>query len=191
VRRAILVTALLALAAVAGFLVSRQTADVDPPAEAVVPAYVPDVALPDLDGNEQRLRSYLGRPLIINFWATWCPPCLREIPLLIELRDRAGEAVGVVGVAVDRVGPVRTFVADSGMNYPTLVGEQAAMDAAEAFGDAFVGLPFTVIAAADGAVLDVHLGEIERTDAERIGDVLIALAAGEIDAETARRRLAH
>lgn len=195
-------TLLLAACAVAGFLSFRFIAGTPPPAldeEAVEltggmqfedpPEHLPAFTLNDIEGQPRDIRDYLGRPMLLNFWATWCPPCLREMPLLDELHREHGDEVQVVGVAIDRVGPVVEFLDRLGIDYPVLVGEQDAMDAAEAFGNVSVGLPFTVYADADGTIVGVHLGELLREDMPPVRDALTALARGEIDADAARERL--
>src|SRR5580658_5763990 len=92
------------VAAPAASAAADASADSPQPAEnapAEVPDTVPDLTLPDVKGVEKSLRDYLGRPVIINFWATWCGPCRREIPLLKQLRQaHAGERLEVVGIAV-------------------------------------------------------------------------------------------
>ena len=119
-----------------------------------------------------------GDAMIVNFWATWCPPCRREIPLLIEMRARA-EAAGItiVGIAIDDADAVGRYAEDTGFNYPVLVGEQEAIDAAEGFGADVVGLPLTVMTGRDGRVVELHAGELTRPDLE----AAIALLGGPLD----------
>jgi thiol-disulfide isomerase/thioredoxin len=179
-----LVTVVLALCAIAGFLAYRVISA--PETTDTVPGFV----LATTDGGEADIRDFLGRPLVINFWATWCPPCLREMPLLVDLHRRHGEEVQVVGVAIDRLEPVLEFMQRLEVEYPVLVGEQDAMLAAGQFGDAFIGLPFTVFADADGRILGVHTGEIHAMDMAPIEATLVALARGELAGPEARRRLA-
>src|SRR5580658_2103752 len=84
------------------------------PAHSAIPDTVPDLTLPDTHGQQKSLRDYLGRPLIINFWATWCGPCRREIPLLGQLRHTyRGERLEVVGVAVDFQSAVAQYLQKS------------------------------------------------------------------------------
>ena len=92
---------------------------------------LPEFALEDLGGEIRSIHGWEGDALVINFWATWCAPCLREIPLLKEFQDANGSAgVQVVGIAVDRLEAVQAFAEDMGFNYPVLVGQLAAMEAA-------------------------------------------------------------
>ena len=92
----------------------------------------------------------------------------------------------VIGIALDRPEPVLRFVAETGISYPILVGEEAATRAAEQFGEAFVGLPFSVLAAGDGTILTVHTGQVSVRDLAQIGTVAQQLAAGELTPAAAR-----
>src|SRR5688572_19182784 len=98
-----------------------------------IPERVPDVALPDREGKERRLTEWTGRPLLINFWATWCAPCRREIPLLRQLRsERARDGLEVIGIAVDFRDAVLEYARTIGLDYPLLIGEQEGFEAAAA-----------------------------------------------------------
>ena len=128
---------------------------------ASVPAGYP---LMTLDGEPAYLSEFTGKPLIVNFWATWCPPCRREIPLLIQIQAENPDLT-VVGIAVEEPAPVRLLAGEISFNYPILTGEQTAIDLAEAMGIEFIGLPYTVFVDADGRVLEVHAGELKAEDA--------------------------
>ena len=131
--------------------------------------------------------------MIVNFWATWCAPCLREIPLLVDYQERYQEELSlqIVGIAIDELEPVRAFMEDIAFNYPVLVGQVEAMNAAAAFGVDFYGLPFSVFTATDGHVLGVHAGELHAEDLDNVVATLDALAEGAVDIEGARARLAR
>lgn len=150
-----------------------------------------EFSLSDLRGNTRSISEWSGRPLILNFWATWCAPCRREMPLLQTLhQEREGEALEVIGIAIDRLDAVDAFVAESGVTYPILVGQQDAMDIAEQFGADFVALPFTVFTAGNGEILWLHLGELHREQLRIILDIGDQVAAGTTDTGTARTRIA-
>ncbi|NND60072.1 MAG: TlpA family protein disulfide reductase [Gammaproteobacteria bacterium] len=128
----------------------------------------PVFSLPDLTGTERDIREWDGQPTIVNFWATWCPPCRREIPILIELNETAqSKGIAIIGIAMDRFDAVTDYAVEAGFNYPVLVGEQVALDAAEGYGAEVVGLPLTVMTNARGEVVDVHAGELTRADLEK------------------------
>jgi thiol-disulfide isomerase/thioredoxin len=135
---------------------------------AAVPEDVPDIHMPDLTGKEQSLRAYLGHPLIINFWATWCEPCRREMPLLQQLwtQNRA-TGLNVVGIALDSPSAVEQYLQHTHVGYPLLVGEDAGSAAVGRFGIEPV-LPFSVFADAKGQIVAVKIGELHEADANFI-----------------------
>jgi len=166
-----------------------ETSAITVPSEPV--ESLPEFALSNLEGERTAIGSWPGRALLINFWATWCPPCLREIPLLKEFQDEhAGNPVQVVGIAIDRLDPVQEFAMGMEFNYPILIGQADAMDAAAAFGVEFFGLPFSVFTDTQGAVLGVHTGELHPEDLENLAGVLEDLRSGSTGLPQARARIA-
>jgi thiol-disulfide isomerase/thioredoxin len=161
------------------------------PAHPAIPDSVPDLKLPDTHGQQKSLRDYLGRPLIINFWATWCGPCRREIPLLEQLRQtHRGERLEVVGVAVDFQSAVAAYLQKSPIAYPLLVGEDQGLAAAEKFGMEPV-LPFSVFADAKGRIIAVKVGELHKDEAEYILSAMRQIEAGKKSLEQARADIAE
>ncbi|MBV8341842.1 MAG: TlpA family protein disulfide reductase [Gammaproteobacteria bacterium] len=151
-----------------------------------LPAELPAISLPTVDGVTRSLSDWRGRPLLINFWATWCEPCRREVPLLETLRhERAAQGLEVVGIAVDSVDAVRQYVPSHGIDYPVLVGEQGGAAAALAFGAEPV-LPFSVFADRRGEVVTLKVGELHRDEAELILDRIREVDAGTLDLAAAR-----
>jgi len=195
--RPVLLTAALSAAAVLGYLSYRGlTRDTEAPAqngaEAAAPSAVatlPDFSLANLSGEQQSIQSWPGKPLLINFWATWCGPCLREIPMLKELQA-ARPDVQVVGIAIDKPDLVAKFAGDMQFNYAILTGQNEAWAAAGALGVNIFALPFTVFTAGDGSILGVHTGELHAEHLEAFRATVDALAAGRIDVAEARRRIA-
>jgi len=160
-----------------------------PPAPRSIPERVPDLALPGPDGVVHRLSEWKGRPLLINFWATWCEPCRREIPLLEALRhERPADALQVVGIAVDYPAAVRKYAAARAIDYPVLVGEQGGLAAVSAFGMDTV-LPFSVFADPGGRVLALKVGELHRDEAEFILDRLQEVSRGRVSLPAARQAI--
>jgi thiol-disulfide isomerase/thioredoxin len=166
------------------------TATTDAPTEVEPAQTLPDFTLANLSGEQQSIQSWPDQALIINFWATWCAPCLREIPLLKDFQEtQRANGVTVVGIAVDRPQPVAAFAEDLAFNYPVLVGQAEGMDAAASFGVEVFALPFTVFTDHDANILGVHTGELHTEDLENLAAVLEDLGAGRIDLERARARI--
>ncbi len=208
--RPALLTVALSGAAVLGYLAYRAAmGPPQPPAEATIefgenlaaeeeaahagePQFaerLPEFSLDTLAGTQQSISSWPGKPLLINFWATWCGPCLREIPMLKEFQT-SQTSVQVIGIAVDRRDPVVTFADQMQFNYPILIGDKGGWEAAAAFGVNVYALPFTVFTAADGSVLGVHTGELHPEHLQELTAVVGELGDGKIDVATARLRLA-
>jgi thiol-disulfide isomerase/thioredoxin len=194
----VLLTAALSAAAVLGYLTYRlvgapETPGADDAAAAAAPpavASLPDFSLANLDGDQQSIQSWPGKPLLINFWATWCAPCLREIPMLKELQTSRPD-LQVVGIAIDKPDLVAKFAGDIQFNYPILVGQNEAWAAAGALGVNIFALPFTIFTGGDGSILGVHTGELHAEHLERFRAVVDDLAAGQIDVAQARSRIAE
>ena len=157
------------------------------PQPAVLAERVPDVHLADRDGVLRSLADWKGKSLIVNFWATWCAPCRREIPLLGELQQQYGpDGFQVIGVAADYRDKVIAYADEAHIAYPLLIGEQEALDAAAAFGVEVVGFPFTVFSDAQGRVIACHVGELTRPQAEVILGAIERVNRGAVSPEQAR-----
>ena len=194
--RPVLLTAALSAAAVLGYLTYRLVGAPDAPsadeAAAAAPpavAMLPDFSLANLAGEQQSIQSWPGKPLLINFWATWCGPCLREIPMLKELQASRPD-LQVVGIAIDKPDLVAKFAGDIEFNYAILIGQNEAWAAAGALGVNIYALPFTIFTGGDGSILGVHTGELHAEHLERFRAVVDDLAAGRIGVEQARSRIA-
>jgi len=156
-----------------------------------IPDTLPALTLPNLAGQPRSLHEFLGHPLIINFWATWCAPCRREMPLLQQLRHAYhGEGLEIVGIAVDFRAAVAEFVRRQPVDYPLLIGEDAGLAAAEQFGMQTV-LPFSVFADAGGRIVAVKVGELHRDEADYILGTMRALAAGRMSLPEAHAGIAQ
>jgi thiol-disulfide isomerase/thioredoxin len=201
--RPVLLTAALSAAAVLGYLAYRafapigddgstpaaEVAEATPGAERQAVATLPDFSLGNLAGEPQSIQSWPGKPLLINFWATWCAPCLREIPMLKDLQANRPD-LQVVGIAIDKREPVVEFAGNMQFNYPILIGQSEAWAAAAALGVNIYALPFTIFTAGDGSILGVHTGELHAEHLEAFRAVVDDLASGRIDVEAARGRIA-
>ena len=145
-----------------------------------IPKVLPDFALATPEGPLRKLSSFQHPSLIVNFWATWCAPCRREIPLLRQLRnERGARGVEVVGIAVDFREDVLKYAAKIGLDYPLLIGEEDGLAAADAFGIDPV-FPFTVFADAQRRIVAVKVGELHADEAAFILDHIELLNAGRL-----------
>lgn len=154
---------------------------------SAIPATLPDFTLGDLTGTPRSILSWPGKSMIVNFWATWCAPCRREIPLLRELQKNHGqEGFQVVGVAVDIREDVVKYAQDIGIDYPILVGEQDGLDAVNLFGQGSIGFPFTVFTDNQGRIVLFHLGEIHKEDADVLLGAVRQVNEGKLTPEAAR-----
>jgi thiol-disulfide isomerase/thioredoxin len=149
-----------------------------------------DFSLPDLDGIDHQISEWDGKARLINFWATWCAPCRREIPLLKQTQTaHAKHDLQVIGIAVDFVDPVKAYAEEAEFNYPVLIGQEDAMAAAEATGIDFIGMPFTMIVAPDGQLIKTHIGEIHEDQMALIVETFEQMRRGEMDLARARSTL--
>lgn len=170
-RAGLLVAALALLSVMAGALLYhwiQRTEQPSPVAAAKVQQITLDaIPLTDINGLETTLSDWRGDLLIVNFWAPWCLPCRREIPLLIEIqRQYADQGVKVLGIALDAHEPVVEFARDYAINYPLfLAGNRISMYNA-AFANKSGAIPFTLLLDRDLKIIFSHLGEVTREQLE-------------------------
>ncbi|MBL0149726.1 MAG: TlpA family protein disulfide reductase [Ideonella sp.] len=126
------------------------------------------------DGGELAMADFRGQPLVINFWATWCPPCVRELPALeaFAREQRGTGGVRVLGLAVDAAAPVKAFIQREGIQLPVAIAGLEGSELARQLGNAQGGLPFTVLLAADGRLAQSRLGETSRVELSRWANAL-------------------
>ncbi len=155
-----------------------------------IPTVLPDFTLHDLQGKARPIRSWVGHPLMLNFWASWCAPCRREIPLLNQLQaEPPVKDLKIVGIAVDFVDDVKAFMDKMPIRYDVLTGEQDGLDAANALGVQAVAFPFTVFLDHQGQILSLHMGELHENQARATLNVLSRLEGGQINLPQARMEL--
>ena len=123
------------------------------------------LTLPDAEGTPRALADWQGDVIVINFWATWCPPCLREIPDFVEVFEQhRAQGVRFVGLSIDAPENVAAFASKMGVTYPLLIGNADTLQLATALGNPAQGLPFTVILDRSGMVSHVTLGTMSKAD---------------------------
>ena len=193
----IFASALVALMAGALFYAVRIPVQVTPPAEQITAQPIaleviarPSFTLPDVSGTPRQFSEWAGKNRLLNFWATWCAPCRREIPLLKAFQDeQSGNGFQVIGIAVDFAEEVSHYAEAVEFNYPIMVGQQEAMEIAESSGVEFIGLPFTMFVAADGEYLNAYVGELHPEQLDTIVEVMSAYERDEISKDDARAML--
>jgi len=126
-----------------------------------------DETFADVDGRDHALRQWLGKPVVANFWATWCPPCVKEMPDLEVLHKKYGD-VAFLGLAVDTAANVKAFNEKVQVSYPLLLIGHAGIARMRSLGNQTGGLPFTVVFDARGRVADKVLGQIKPEALERV-----------------------
>jgi thiol-disulfide isomerase/thioredoxin len=129
----------------------------------------PGFSLMDVSGQSRNVSEWQGKVLVINFWATWCPPCLEEIPHFINLQDKYGDqGLQFLGIALEGVDDVTSFANRLGINYPLLVGEQEVIKLAGKLGNRIGGLPYTVILDRSGIINFIKVGPLSVSEAEQV-----------------------
>ena len=129
----------------------------------------PDFTLPDLDGELRSITEWDGKVIALNFWATWCPPCLKEVPEFVLLQAKyQAKGLQFIGIALQKPEEVRQFVVENKMNYPILAGELEVIKLAEAYGNHIGALPYTVMIDRNGRVAYIKSGVLLTEEAESI-----------------------
>jgi thiol-disulfide isomerase/thioredoxin len=150
----------------------------------------PDFSLPDLTGKSRSITEWDGKALIINFWATWCVPCKREIPLFNEIdADYDNADLEILGIAIDTAENVNKYLQNTPMTYTTLAEENQGQEVAALFSSDPLVLPYTVFLDHAGRVFWMQVEEIHREQADVILSYIGKVKTGELSYEQAQMQL--
>jgi thiol-disulfide isomerase/thioredoxin len=125
---------------------------------------LPEFSLRDVSGETLHSTRWNGKVLVLNFWATWCPPCLQEIPRFVQLQQELGpRGLQFVGIAVDDPQAVQAYAAGADVNYPLLLGDESSIELSRQLGNRFQALPFSAIFDRNGRLLYTQTGQLTVT----------------------------
>jgi thiol-disulfide isomerase/thioredoxin len=131
-------------------------------------------SLPDAGGQPLALARFGGRPLVVNFWATWCAPCVEEMPELSALHtELSNKGLGMVGIGIDSAAKIAEFSARSPVSYPLVVAGMGGSELARRFGNQAGALPFTVLVDRRGQIAHRLLGRVDITRLKAMTEALV------------------
>ncbi|WXU00648.1 MAG: Thiol-disulfide oxidoreductase ResA [Catillopecten margaritatus gill symbiont] len=131
-------------------------------------AHLPEFSVVDINGKTHNNDTVKGKYLVINFWATWCPPCLKEIPAFVEFYDKNSAMVEILGMDYEQANKekIKEFTETFMVNYPIILSDNNNQSEFSKFGE-IVGMPTTVVYAPDGSLAEYFMGEISMKDLEK------------------------
>ncbi|MGZ8175574.1 MULTISPECIES: TlpA family protein disulfide reductase [Methylobacter] len=166
-------TALIIIAAMIALSLGVTARHLFSSAEKTTPSALPPFNLPDLSGRQRNIAEWQGKVLVINFWATWCPPCLKEIPDFVALQEQyAAKGVQFIGIALEDKKPVAKYLSATAINYPILLGGDNGVTLAHQLGNSVDAVPYTLIVDRQGQIISRHPGEFSK---EQILEIITPL----------------
>jgi thiol-disulfide isomerase/thioredoxin len=159
----VLIVIVVVFALATGILAQRLTATPESATESTPQNTLPAFTLPDLSGQQRSISEWQGKILIINFWATWCPPCRKEIPEFIKLQQELGDrGLQFIGIAIEEKASVEKYASFVKINYPILIGEVTGIALSQKLGNTINALPFTIVVDRKGNIVHHQPGEFSR-----------------------------
>jgi len=167
----IIIAAVIALAAGIGVKQLSTSSNITNPSSQI---QLPEFSLPDLAGQQHNINEWHDKILVINFWATWCPPCIKEIPEFISLQQAyADKNVTFIGIAIDDHEAVSKFITSKPINYPILMANENGVALSRKLGNLAEALPFTIVVDQQGHIVSQHPGEFSKQQLQGIIDTLV------------------
>jgi peroxiredoxin len=160
---AVVAAALIAGVVVARFINTENNTVATVSTSGSVPTEMVEFSLPDTDGKVHNINEWRGKIVVLNFWATWCPPCRAEVPLFVDTQEKfRKDGLVIVGVAIDKKQDVANFVDSYFINYPVLVSEQDNTELMARYGNRIATLPYSVVMDRKGKVIETHAGAYKK-----------------------------
>jgi thiol-disulfide isomerase/thioredoxin len=177
----------LALSVISGWFLFHKTPETsDTEASNVAPSASinqnvrMDASFTDMNGQQQALKQWRGKVIVLNFWATWCPPCREEMPELSAMQEQYNNKnLIIIGLSTDDLDTTKTFIKKAPVRYPILAGDMQAMKLAETLGNNRGILPYTVIVDANGTVVKTFFGRVNQQLLEKTITSLLQVSAVE------------
>lgn len=170
----IVIPAIAGVALIAGIVVARfyhSDKSTAPSAisQKAMPTEMVEFSLPDTEGKVHDISEWRGKVVVLNFWATWCPPCRAEVPLFVNTQDKfRKDGLVIVGVAIDKKQDIANFIDSYFINYPVLVSDQDNTELMARYGNRIATLPYSVVMDRDGKIIATHAGAYKKDQLYRV-----------------------
>ena len=157
------------MAAAVGYRLGVLGGNAESPTATISASPIFEMVLTDLKGQPQGLGQWRGKVLVVNYWATWCHPCLEEMPGFSRLQDKyRDKSVQFVGISIDTASKILEFQKTTPVSYPLLIGDIGVMEKSAALGNTRQALPFTAVFDGQGHLSATKLGRFAEADLERL-----------------------